>query len=166
MAVYDRDPYENLAALNALVSIATGTDHEKTDQIQAAIEFCRNRAESTGSHAGQKTRETAKAYSDTVDRLIKLHVRDPERFGFGHWNLERHGYDPLFIRAHLIKELKRIAGYPEALLLITGLRQALCPPGKYWTRKRAQRYREAISYIENLALQYKTPATRLSLLFV
>ncbi len=166
MAIFDKDPYENLAALNAMVSLATGTDQFQSDQIQAAIQFCRNQAEVVSSSKSQQAMETSKAYTDIVDRLVKLHVEEGSSFGFGHWNLGHHEYDPLFIRAHLIKELKRISGFEEALLLITGLREALCPPGKYWTQKRSTRYQEAISYIESLAVQYKTPKTKLSLLFV
>ena len=166
MNTHDRDPYENLAALNAMVSFATGSESAKTGEIQAAIQFCRSQAEQKRENRGQFARETAKAYSEVVDRLVKLHVEDPESFGFSHWNLGSHPYDPLWIRAHLVRELKQISGFRQALLLITGLRSAICPKGKYWTEKRAVRYREAITYIENLALNFKTPRTKLSLLFV
>lgn len=166
MAVYDKDPFENLAALNAMVSFATGSDSYQAGQIQAAIHFCREQAERASVRNTQTDRATAQAYHDIIDRLVKFHTREDENFGFSHWDIGSHAYDPLWIRAHLIRELKKISGFAEALLLITGLRQALCPPRKYWTQKRATRYREAISYIENLALQFKTPRTRLSLLFV
>jgi hypothetical protein len=162
----DKDPFDNLAALNAMVSLATGSEAFKTDQIQAAIEFCRVQAERSNHKRGALAQETAKAYTEVVDRLVKLHLSDPESFGFSHWDLGSHAYDPLWIRAHLIGELKKIAGFREALLLITGLRNAICPPGKYWTNRRSARYREAIAYIENLAVQFKTPTTKLSLLFV
>lgn len=166
MAVYEKDPYENLAALNAMVSFAMGGDPQQADQIQAAIRFCRQQAERAGEQQSQHARETARAYNDIVENLVRLHIEQDDDFGFSHWDLGAHPYDPLWIRAHLVRELKKISGFPRALLLVTGLRQALCPPRKYWTQKRAERYREAISYIENLAMQFKTPRTRLSLLFV
>ena len=166
MAVYDKDPYENLAALNAMVSFAAGSDNFQADQVQAAIHFCRQQAERATGQNTLSAQATAEAYQEIIDRLLKLHLQEDLNLGFSHWDLGSHPYDPLWIRAHLIRELKKISGYAEALLLITGLRQALCPPRKYWTQKRATRYREAISYIENLALQFKTPRTKLSLLFV
>ena len=166
MNITDRDPFENLAALNAMVSLATGSETFKADQIQAAIQFCRMQAERSLGVGSVYAKETARAYSVVVDRLVKLHVSNPDSFGFNHWDLGSHQYDPLWIRAHLIRELKKISGFQEALLLITGLRSAICPPGKYWTGKRSIRYQEAIAYIENLALQFKTPRTKLSLLFV
>lgn len=166
MQTTERDPFDNLAALNAMVSLAAGSEPARADQIQAAIQFCRRQASLTSGRSNSLSREISRAYSETVDRLVKLHGKDPAAFGFSHWDLGSHPYDPLWVRVHLIQQLKKISGLPEALLLITGLRHALCPPGKYWTEKRSLRYREAIAYIEHLALQFKTPSTRLSLLFV
>jgi len=162
-----KEPFDKLPAINSMLPLAVGSDTEKADQIRAAIRFCQFQAVQCGQPApGSTLEEITRAYREAVDSLVKFHISDPDSFGFRHWNLSAHPYDPLWVRAHVIRELKLLAGYRQALFLVTGLRRALCPEGKYWTRDRARRYREALDYIESLALQFKTPSTRLSVLFV
>lgn len=156
------DPFQRLTTLNAMVSLAAGTDPESTGQMHAAIEFCRE-SKATGS---EDQSDAPIDYRELVRRLVRFHIQHRESFGFRLWDLSEETYEPLWVRAHLMRELRRLAGCEQALLLICGLRDAICPPGRYWTQARAEEHRRALSYIETLSLQFKTPRTRLSILFI
>ncbi|MFW5883749.1 MAG: hypothetical protein ACOCVG_05215 [Verrucomicrobiota bacterium] len=149
-----------LKSASGLLVVAAGADRRQTAEVQAAIDFLR-------SERDQGRQETPpELYDRTIEDLLRLTRPGSEGWGFRHWNLRGDRYDPLFIRARLLRELRQLAGFPESLLLVTGLREALCPPGRYWTQKVEQRYHEAVDYIERVALKYNTPSTRLSLVFV
>ena len=59
--------------------------------------------------------------------------------------------------------MKQLAGSRAAFLLITGLREAICPAGSYWTQKRQEYYDCVCDYINELVCAWATPDSRLQL---
>ncbi len=155
------DPSEHgpqLHTLNSLLTLATGTDPELARQIRAAIEFSMQDA----TPGGPDQNSLALA----AETLLKLHMKDRPETAFELLDLRDDAYDPLFIRKRLILALRKLAGHPRAILLTTGLRRMVCPPGRRWTRRSRERYQSIKGYIEEVAAANSSPRTVLHLLFL
>ena len=61
----------------------------------------------------------------------------------------------------IVVEMKKLAGRRAALLLVTGLREAVCPDGSYWTQARQAQYDRVRSWIDQLACAWATRGSRL-----
>lgn len=105
-------------------------------------------------------------FAQTALQLFTEQQKLPPSYGLQHIDLRRRGYEPLYLRGEIITALKALAGYRHALLLITGLRHAVAPEAKYWTQRLRREHQEAVAFIDELALQYATPSTRLTLLYL
>ena len=57
--------------------------------------------------------------------------------------------------------MKKLAGRREGLLLVTGLRGAVCPEGKYWTKHRETQYQQVRNWIDELVCAWATCGSRL-----
>jgi len=62
--------------------------------------------------------------------------------------------------------LRKVAGYRNALIVVTGLREMIVGPSGYLTQKRRNKLEEATRYIDELAAQWTTDYTELSILYV
>ena len=74
--------------------------------------------------------------SNCARELVRLHIGDDSeaRVGISHMHLPtREDCDPLWVRQEIVEKMKALSGRPAGLLLVTGLREALCPLGSYWT---------------------------------
>ena len=130
----------------------------ESEQISAALRFLRSE---TGTHL------LPDDYDANVTRIVQLHDQGKRRFSATvHWDLRNDCIEPLWLRAHLLAKLAPLETEPSGLLVITGLRQCLCPPPKRWTKRRAAKYQEVVSFIEKTALEKASPPETLTLLFV
>ena len=151
--------FSKLHTINQLFSAASGTDAYQAEQISAALRYAQNQ--------NSPFKRAPKPFDEEVHGLIQMHLdQRSDSHGVAVWDLRDHEYDPLWIRYQIVTQLKSIAGYPEASLVVVGLRNSICPDGKYYTTTRKERYKQAVDYIENLALNYCTHRTKLNLLFV
>lgn len=102
---------------------------------------------------------------DYVDKLARLHfgaAAGPPHIGFAHWHVPRlEDFSPLWIRQAIVVEMRKLAGSREALLLVTGLRQAVSAEGRYWTKQREARYQQVRGWIDELACAWATRGSRL-----
>jgi len=57
--------------------------------------------------------------------------------------------------------MKKLAGRRQALLLVTGLRDAVCPDGNYWTKKRQAQYDRVRGWVDELACAWATRGSQL-----
>lgn len=149
----------NFHTLNNLLAFIARSDQATAEHVRSAINFT---LENAGE--GGPDEDSLLASAETILRLHRL--EDPESFAFEHLDLRAEEYNPLFLRAQLRSALKKLAGTPEAILLITGLRRMLCPPRRNWTDKRQAQYDKAQAYIEDVCADGMTPSTRLHLLFL
>ena len=152
------DDFARLTCLNSLLSLLSGGSSLESEQISAVLRFLR--AE-TGTHL------LPNDYDANVTRIVQLHDPGKRRFSaIAHWDLRNDCIEPLWLRAHLLAKLAPLQTEPSGLLVITGLRQCLCPPPKRWTKRRAAKYQEVVSFIEQTALEKSSPPETLTLLFV
>ncbi len=155
-------PGDSLAALyfiNTLFADLTGHDLYLAQQIQAGIE------QALGEEAG-KTGLSDQHFISAVAELVEKTRSESDSFGFSHWNCRtgRSGFEPLWARQEAISILKKLAPYPRATLLVTGLREAVRPPGRRWSRRLHREYTEAVEMIQDLARQWTTPSAEVTLL--
>ena len=149
-----RDPIQQLRTLNEM--LARISDPERSDHARRALEFfCREYPDEASSVD----------LGDYVDKLTRLHfgeAGEPEAVAFSHWHVPQlEDFSPLWIRQAIVERMKVMAGRREALLLITGLREAVCPTGKYWTKKRAAQYHRVRGWIDDLACAWASRGSRL-----
>ena len=152
---------EELAKLhfiNSLFADVTGNDLYLATQVKSAIETT---LPDLPPHLRSET--FAKA---AVDLLQKQFRRRPMH-GFAHWNCSGMGgrFDPLWARQELIAVFKKLAPYPRATVLVTGLRAAVCPPGRRWTRALRRDYLEAVTLIQEIARTRSTRRAEVTVLF-
>ncbi|WP_189510587.1 hypothetical protein [Cerasicoccus arenae] len=148
-------PEVDLNTLNHLLHLATESDAELATQIGAAVEFARR----TGNRDFTELNQV-------VEQLLRLHLQGRRHMGVAHCDLTGADDDPLFLRPAIMHALRKVGGCREAIILITGLRQSVCPPGHYFTNKRQQTYNHTQDYIEQLAAKYSSRKTHLRLVFV
>lgn len=148
------DAVEKLRTLNELLGRLS--DPERADHARRALEFAQR----------EHPEDLAKvALGDYVDKLLELHFgqsRGPEQIAFAHWHVPRlEDFSPLWIRQAIVTEMRKLAGSREALLLVTGLRQAVGGDGRYWTKKREADYQRVRGWVDELACAWATRGSRL-----
>ena len=78
--------------------------------------------------------------------------------------------DPAFsllcLRARLLEALKSNCRFDNPILVLTGLREAICPPQTRWTPRRKIEYQEAISYARDFCHARSRPSSKLSLVIL
>ncbi|WP_269536991.1 hypothetical protein [Cerasicoccus fimbriatus] len=148
-------PAVNLQALNRLIHLATDSDPQLAEQIESAVTFARQTGERDYTELNQ-----------VVEQLLRLHLQGSRHTGVAHCDLTGADDDPLFLRPAMMQALRKVGGCREAVILITGLRRSICPPGRYFTSKRQQTYNHSQDYLEQLAAKYTSAKTRLRLVFV
>ena len=148
-----------LHTLNNLLSLVADTDPDTASHVRSAINFTLENATPGGPDEDELLAN--------AEQLLKMHHINKEHdLPFYHCDFRRESYDPLWLQAHIRNALRELSGYPRALLLITGLRRMICPPGNHWTQRRQQQYNDAINYLEELAAGYSSSKTHLYLLFL
>ena len=152
------DDFSRLTYLNSLLSLLSGGPTVETEQISAVLRFLRSEGDPNLLPAD---------YDDKIATIIQLHDPGQRRFSaIQHWDLRNDCIDPLWLRANLLAKLDLLEGQPGGLLVITGLRQRLCPPPRRWTRRRANVYHDLVTFIERTAAEKASPEKVLTLLFV
>ena len=100
-------------------------------------------------------------YERLARALVRLHLGDDGAAAVPYVHCHCGGAAsaaPLWLRSAIIAGLKRMAGRPGGLLLVTGLREAVCPPGRRWTRKRAAEWARVREWVDALALEWSGPS--------
>lgn len=72
-------------------------------------------------------------------------------------------FSMLDLRANLLDALKRICRFDSGLVVLTGLKEAICPPGRRWSKNKKQDYEEAISFAREFCHKRSRPTSTLSL---
>ena len=73
-------------------------------------------------------------------------------------------FSMLDLRANLLEALKRTCRFDTGLVVLTGLKDAICPKGKRWTNSRKQEYEDAIAFARDFCHQRSRPSSTLSLI--
>ena len=133
-------------------------DQHFTGQIKSAINFSL-----TGSHSCTAPIEN---FIRAAIRILQAYEKTPLSRGFFHLDLTGSTFEPLWIHEEVICAIKNLVGYKKALFLISGLRLALCPNGKYWTYRMRKQYMDTLSYIDQLAANLINSTTTLNLVYL
>jgi hypothetical protein len=148
----------SLRALNTLLSVAVGADADLARQVQAAVDFTLENIGPGGPDAA--------TLGQSAETLLGLLHHPGHPPAFAHLDLREQIWEPLWIRQRVLGVLRGLAGYPEGILLTTGLRRLACPPGRRWSARARARYQDAIAYIQESAAANASPKTVLHLLFL
>lgn len=152
------DDFARLTSLNSLLCLLSGGSSLEAEQISAVLSFLR-------SETGSKLLPSD--YDANVTRIVELH--DPSKLcfsGISHWDVRNNCIDPLWLRADLLSKLEKLENESSGLLVISGLRQGICPSPKRWTKRREALYQELVSFIEKTATEKAVQSKALTLLFV
>lgn len=153
------NPVDQLRTLNELLGRVS--DPERAEHARRALEFAYQ------EHPADLALISLGEY---VDQLRRLHFGDsgePAECAFAHWHVPwLEDFSPLWIRQAIVVEMKKLAGRRKGLLLVTGLREAVCPVGKYWTKPREARYQRVRQWIDELVCAWATKGSRLQVVVI
>jgi hypothetical protein len=149
------DPVDQLRTLNEILARSSASDADRAENARRALEFfSRENADQT----------VQVCLRDCADKLARLHLGDDEssELAFAHWHVPSlEDFSPLWIRQAIVTEMKKLAGRRRSLLLVTGLRETVCPAGKNWTNKRQAQYQRVRDWIDALACAWATRGAQL-----
>ena len=150
---------EQLRTLNELLCQTGVSSPECAENARRALDFYR---QESPTHQAEISLQAA------ASQLVRLHFGDSDgAVAFAHWHVPAHGeFDPLWVREALIAEMKTLAGRQQALFLVTGLRESVCPPGKYWTASCQQTYTETLDWMQTLLCAWVSRCTQLQLVII
>ena len=158
-----RDPVEQLRTLNELLASAAASDPERAEHARRALDFFSDEQKRT--EAGK----TPPSVGHCARELARLHLGDPPEslIAFSHWHIaEGQACDPLWLRSEIVARMRELAGRRAALLLVTGLREALNPDGTYWTRARQSEYQRVCDSIDDLACAWASRGSNLQVVVI
>lgn len=149
------DPVEQLRTLNELLARTGASAPDRAEHARRALDFFSNE---------QANGQIQVSLRDCADRLAQLHfgAEGESELAFAHWHVPSvENFSPLWIRQAIVVEMKKLAGRRAALLLVTGLRDAVCPDGSYWTKTRQMQYDRVRGWIDDLACAWATRGSQL-----
>jgi hypothetical protein len=149
------DPLEQLRTLNEVLARTGASAPDRAEHARRALDFF-SKEQNCG---GQPV-----SLGDCAGRLAQLHFgADGEsELAFAHWHVPTvENFSPLWIRQAIVVKMKQLAGRRAALLLVTGLREAVCPAGSYWTKARQAQYDRVRGWVDQLACAWATRGSRL-----
>jgi hypothetical protein len=149
------DPVEQLRTLNELLARTGASAPDRAEHARRALDFFSKE---------QDSGRIEFSLGDCANRLARLHfgAEDESEIAFAHWHVPTvENFSPLWIRQAIVVEMKQLAGRRAALLLVTGLREAVCPEGAYWTKAREAQYQRVRGWIDELACAWLTRGSQL-----
>ncbi|CAA6676757.1 MULTISPECIES: hypothetical protein [unclassified Lentimonas] len=149
------DPVEQLRTLNELLARTGASAPDRAEHARRALDFFSQEQDRGFMEVSLR---------DCADRLAHLHFggEGESELAFAHWHVPTvENFSPLWIRQAIVVEMKKLAGRRAALLLVTGLREAVCPKGAYWTKSRQAQYDRVRGWIDDLACAWATRGSQL-----
>ena len=142
-------PVDQLRTLNELLGRVS--DPDKAEHARRALEFAFQELPEELAHV---------SLGEYVGKLARIHFGEegePSGLSFAHWHVPHlEDFSPLWIRQAIVTEMKKMAGRREGILLVTGLREAICSQGKYWTKHCESEYQRVRNWIEELVIAWLT----------
>lgn len=148
------DAVEQLRTLNELLVQTGASDPEHAEHARRALDF----------FTLEQGRGAPIAFHACAEKLARLHLGEDgeSNLAYAHWHVPTlEDFSPLWIRQAIVTEMKKLAGRRAALLLVTGLRESVCPEGKRWTAAREAQYQRVRGWIDALACAWATRGSQL-----
>ena len=152
------DTLEQLRVLNELLARTSGADPEGAEHARRILDFFAVEAEDDWERLSLES---------CAAKLASMHLGDEalRQIAFAHWHVPSSSCcSPLWIRQAIVAEMKKLAGRQQALLLVTGLREAICPERGYWTKAREAQYRRVRDWIDALACAWASRGSQLQVI--
>ncbi|MDQ8185907.1 hypothetical protein [Pelagicoccus sp. SDUM812002] len=135
------------------------------DDIGDDLYFARQIKESIEATLPEEKRDHPESFLAAAQTLLDQTARDPDRAIIDLISVpEAQGFSELALRARLLEGIKRTCRFEKPLLVLTGLKEAICPTGKRWTARRAAAYQEAIAYARDFCQSRTRPSSHLNLI--
>lgn len=152
------DPIKQLSILNELFACAGISTPDVAEHVRRVLDF--SKKEKDGD-------ENRLSLQERVNRLVHLHVDSGEssKAGFAHLHVPTvEHFGALWIRQSIVARMKQLAGFNTAFLLVTGLREAVCMGGVYWTKKRQIQYDQIRTWIDDLSCAWASNNSQLQVI--
>ncbi|MGB0415564.1 MAG: hypothetical protein ACPGKS_01810 [Coraliomargarita sp.] len=152
------DTLEQLRTLNEFLARTRGSDPEGAEHARRVLDFFAVEARDAMDQLSLEA---------CAQKLANMHLGEEalRQVAFAHWHVPGASHcSPLWIRQAIVTEMKQLAGRRQALLLVTGLREAICPVGAYWTRAREAQYRRVRDWIDELVCAWATRGSQLQVI--
>lgn len=149
-----------LKTINEMLAQVGSVDSEMVEHARKAMLFFENE---------RSENDSEKVLLTGVERLLKLYFgRDEDRLiGIEHWHIPNEEVpDFLWFRQSINEKVLRISGFPCALFLITGLREATLGDNAYWTKRHDQQLQGTKEWIERYVAFQINPRQTLNLLII
>ncbi len=135
------------------------------DDIGDDLYFARQIKESIEATLPPEQLESPEAFLAAAQKLVEQTARNPDRAIIDLIAApDAQGYSELALRARLLEAIKRTCRFEHPLLILTGLKEAICPTGKRWTSRRAAEYQSAIAYARDFCQSRTRPSSHLNLI--
>lgn len=144
---------QQVRSLNALMAAAVGSERDKILAVDRAITY--------SSRTRSRNRVSAAPIATIAQRLFDLHNESRPGRSMRHLEIHVGEHQPLWLTAAVRKCLAELRGNPDGLLLITGLRAAICSPGKRFSPKRQQEFEATTQQIYRLVAKVSRPRQRI-----
>lgn len=126
--------------------------------------FARQIKESIEAALPQDQQDQVEAFIHCAAQLADRTAKRPDATGVALVPAsEEQGFSLLAFRARLLAALKLACRFERPLVVLTGLKEAICPEGKRWTARRNQEYQDAIAYARAFCHARCRPSCQLSL---
>ena len=149
-----------LKTINEMLAQVGSADTEMVEHARKAMLFFENERNEKDSEA---------ALVMGVERLLKLYFgRAEERLiGIEHWHIPNEEVPEfLWFRQSINEKILRVSGFPYALLLITGLREAILGENAYWTERHNRRLKDTKEWVEGYVASRTPSKQMLNLLII
>lgn len=153
-----RKPISELSKLQLICSLFNrliGDDLYYAKQIQESIDAA----------LPQDLPNRQAAFLDHVQSLAQRMVGPETDTALGIVDLDpaRQPFSLLALRFQLLEAIKRTCRYEQAVVILNGLKEAICPKGRRWTRKRMAEYEDAITFARRFCSDRSLPSHRISI---
>lgn len=149
-----------LKTINEMLAQVGSADTEMVEHARKAMLFFEN-------ERNEKYSEAALVMG--VERLLKLYFgRAEDRLiGIEHWHIPNEEVPEfLWFRQSINEKILRVSGFPCALLLITGLREAILGENAYWTERHNRRLKDTKEWVEGYVASRTPSKQMLNLLII
>lgn len=143
---------QQVRSLNCLMAAATGSERDKTLEVERAIEF--------GIRSPRTPVSTA-PFAIVAQRLFDIHNASREASDMQHFAVGSGEHHPLWLRERVRGHLRRLRRHRDGLLLVTGLKQAICEPSGRFTSRRQREYERATALVYDEVARASAPKQRI-----
>lgn len=149
---------EDLSKLQVVCSLFSKT-------VCNDLYFAQQIKESIEASLPNEQSSLTQAFIFRAKELVAKLESDPPQTGVELVEVEsdRTPYSMLDLRVNLLEALKRICRFDTGVVVLTGLKEAICPKGKRWSKSRMKEYEEAISYARDFCQKRTRESSNLSL---